>query len=196
MIQRFDVKRKWNRCAECFFIDVYLTCILLMMTMACFLFLLANIFPNKGELYYVTSRTQNPVKHLRKLFTRIINVFQQLTIFEKGSILDIWLGSECTSVYIFNIFRTRYHFWSFLNNTGLTLTFHYVKSVRIRSYSGLYSVRMRENADQNNSEYGLFSRNVHISHISVRNLTDVPKVQGFFSYEKMLNIIFIIKLLL
>ena len=45
-----------------------------------------------------------------------------------------------------------------------------VKSVRIRSYAGLYfpafglnteryeySVRMRKNADQNNSEYGYFS---------------------------------------
>ena len=31
---------------------------------------------------------------------------------------------------------------------------HCVKSVRIRSYSGQYSVRMRENTDQNNSEYG------------------------------------------
>ena len=52
---------------------------------------------------------------------------------------------------------------------------HCVKCVRIRSYSGpqfpafglnserygvslLYSVQMRENADQNNSEYGHFSR--------------------------------------
>ena len=44
---------------------------------------------------------------------------------------------------------------------------HCLKSVRIRSHSGLnrererdrtspYSVRMRENADQNNSEYGHF----------------------------------------
>ena len=40
-----------------------------------------------------------------------------------------------------------------------------VKSARIRSYSGpyfpafglMYSVRIRENADQNNSEYGHFS---------------------------------------
>ena len=29
-----------------------------------------------------------------------------------------------------------------------------VKNVRIRTYSGSYSVRMRENTDQNNSEYG------------------------------------------
>ena len=35
---------------------------------------------------------------------------------------------------------------------------HCVKSVRIRSYSGPYSVKMRENTDQNNSEYGHFSR--------------------------------------
>ena len=46
---------------------------------------------------------------------------------------------------------------------------HCVKCVRIRSYSGphfsafglnteRYSVRMRENADQNNSEYGHFTQ--------------------------------------
>ena len=34
----------------------------------------------------------------------------------------------------------------------------YVKSVHIRSYSGLYPVQMRENRDQNNSKYGHFSR--------------------------------------
>ena len=34
---------------------------------------------------------------------------------------------------------------------------HCVKSVRIRSDSSPYSVRMRENMDQNNSEYGHFS---------------------------------------
>ena len=38
--------------------------------------------------------------------------------------------------------------------------YHYVKSVRIRSFSGLYSVRMRENTDQKNFEYGHFSRSV------------------------------------
>ena len=40
---------------------------------------------------------------------------------------------------------------------------HCVKSVRIRSFSGPYSVRMRENADQKNSEYGHFSRSGHHS---------------------------------
>ena len=38
--------------------------------------------------------------------------------------------------------------------------FHYARSVRIRGYSGAYSVRMQENTDQNNSEYGHFSHSV------------------------------------
>ena len=44
---------------------------------------------------------------------------------------------------------------------------HRVKIVRIRSYSGPYSVRMRENTDQKNFEYGHFSRSAHYSHIVV-----------------------------
>ena len=36
------------------------------------------------------------------------------------------------------------------------------KSVRIWSYSGPYSVRMRGNTDQNNSKYGHFSRSVKL----------------------------------
>ena len=35
---------------------------------------------------------------------------------------------------------------------------HCMKSVLIRSYSGPYSARMRQNMDQNNSEYGHFLR--------------------------------------
>ena len=35
---------------------------------------------------------------------------------------------------------------------------HCVKSVRIQSYSGPYSVRLQDNTDQNNSKYGHFSR--------------------------------------
>ena len=35
---------------------------------------------------------------------------------------------------------------------------HFVKSVRIRSYSGPYSIRMPTNTDQKDSEYGHFSR--------------------------------------
>ena len=68
--------------------------------------------------------------------------------------------------------------------------YHYVKSVRIRSYCGLhfptfglnkericpYSVRMRENADQNNAEYKHFLRSVllHRGHtvVTINNLTD------------------------
>ena len=40
-------------------------------------------------------------------------------------------------------------------------TLYYVKSVRIRSFSGLYSVRMRGNMDQKDSEYGHFPCNVY-----------------------------------
>ena len=64
---------------------------------------------------------------------------------------------------------------------------HCVKSVRIRSYSGpyfpaygqnterygvsqLYLVQMRENADQNNSEYGHFSRSVNVSFFFLSDL--------------------------
>ena len=39
---------------------------------------------------------------------------------------------------------------------------HCVKIVRFRSFSGPYSVRMRENMDQKNSEYGQFLRSVQI----------------------------------
>ena len=47
---------------------------------------------------------------------------------------------------------------------------HHVKSVRIRSYSGPYSVRMKKNTGQNNSEYGHFARNVGLSSQSVISL--------------------------
>ena len=56
-----------------------------------------------------------------------------------------------------------------LDDFSTAIKYHCVKCVRIRSYSGPhfpafglnispYSVRMRENADQNNSAYGHFSR--------------------------------------
>ena len=64
----------------------------------------------------------------------------------------------------------------FLKGFGHSSECHCVKSVRIRSYSGPYfpafglnkethsvspySIRMLENTDQNNSEYGHFSRSV------------------------------------
>ena len=38
------------------------------------------------------------------------------------------------------------------------MVLHSVKSVCIRSYSGKYSVQIRKNTDQNNSEYGNFLR--------------------------------------
>ena len=41
----------------------------------------------------------------------------------------------------------------------LNMFWHYVKSARTRSYSGPYSLWMRENTEQNNAEYGHFLRN-------------------------------------
>ena len=46
---------------------------------------------------------------------------------------------------------------------------HCVKSVRIRSYFGPYSVRIRENTDPNNSQYGHVSRSVSQIIISFRS---------------------------
>ena len=45
-----------------------------------------------------------------------------------------------------------------LKNIGQSKLVHCVKDFRIRSYSGPYSVQMRENTDQNNSECGHASR--------------------------------------
>ena len=43
----------------------------------------------------------------------------------------------------------------------------YVKSVRIRSFSGPYIIRMRENTDQNNCQYG------HFLHSDNHNLNNI-----------------------
>ena len=43
-----------------------------------------------------------------------------------------------------------------VNVPNSILSFHCIKSARIRRYPGPYSVRMRGNADKNNSEYDTF----------------------------------------
>ena len=46
----------------------------------------------------VESRIQNPMKYLRRsLSAEIVNGFQTLTIFAKGSVLDVWQGSAYAS---------------------------------------------------------------------------------------------------
>ena len=52
--------------------------------------------------------------------------------------------------------------WRFIDATDFVEVYHCIKTVSIRSYSGPYSVRMRENTDQNDSEYGHFSRSEQI----------------------------------
>ena len=44
---------------------------------------------------------------------------------------------------------------------------HCVKSVHIRSYSIPCPVRMRENSDQNNSEYGHFLRSLYKGNFTI-----------------------------
>ena len=51
---------------------------------------------------------------------------------------------------------------------------HCVKSVRVRSIS-LYSVRMRENTDQSNTEYGHFSRSAGSGMIVMKDFKDTGK---------------------
>ena len=79
-------------------------------------------------------------------------------------------------------------FQNFLNDIPLenTIATHYVKNVRIRSYSGPYiphsdwtrsipySVRRRENTIQNNSEYGHFSRSDTASSIANLGESNTP----------------------
>ena len=48
--------------------------------------------------------------------------------------------------------------FNILPKSSFSCCTHCVKNVRIRSYSGPFSVRMRENTDQNSSEYGHFLR--------------------------------------
>ena len=51
---------------------------------------------------------------------------------------------------------------------------HCVKSVRVRSISP-YSVRMRENTDQSNTEYGHFSRSAGSDMIVMKDFKDTGK---------------------
>ena len=83
-------------------------------------------------MIYMISKVLCSYKHVLSTFFVTLKL---LTISRRLPILDIWQGSEYYSP----------------DN-------HYVKSVRIRSYSGPYSAHMPKNTDQNNTEYGHISR--------------------------------------
>ena len=53
--------------------------------------------------------------------------------------------------------------------------FHSMKSVHIRSYSGLYFPAFGLNSDQNNSEYGHFLRSVYHNKQTLQPLKEVIK---------------------
>ena len=88
---------------------------------------------------------------------------------------DSDLGFCYIFCFCYHVFYLKFSVWALW-------TFHCVKSVLIRSYSGPhffssispYSVRMRENEDQNNSKYQHFSRSVSVSDISwIMGIPDV-----------------------
>ena len=63
---------------------------------------LANIdYPKKWKVTtepkHIQKHIQNPIKHLRRSFTKMVNVEKSKTIFAKRCILDIWQGSGCTT---------------------------------------------------------------------------------------------------
>ena len=65
---------------------------------------------------------------------------------------------------------------------------HCLKSVRIQSFSGPYSVQMRENTDQKNSEYGHFPEIVHFSWTC-----SAARLQQFDKGTKIIQIIIQVK---
>ena len=55
----------------------------------------------------VQRRIKNPDKYLRwSYFVKIINGWKPITMFVKSSILDVWQGSEYTSVVSLNLLET------------------------------------------------------------------------------------------
>ena len=63
---------------------------------------------------------------------------------------------------------------------------HFMKSVRIRIFSGPYSVRILENKDQKSSEYGLFSRSERVldfESLSLRLIRSFPCQKMFWQAQ-------------
>ena len=100
-------------------------------------------------MFKVNNKDTTTTPYNIKRFVKIFNGFKLLITLAKHSILHIWQGSEYTSELIFTL-RKKYpyleFFWSVFSRDTLISP---------------YSVRMRENGDQKNSEYGHFSRIVN-----------------------------------
>ena len=100
-------------------------------------------------------------------YTFFRTILHKLTNRAKKAIMFMYEMSKCLFTFKGNIYRNMKK----LTKHCSVIEFHCVKSVRIRGYSGLYSVRkirsispysvwMLGNTDQNNSEYGHFLRSV------------------------------------
>ena len=96
---------------------------------------------------------------------------------------------------LFIIYFFLVHIWNkvaFIQFASFSQHNHCVKSVSIWSYSGPhfptfglpYSVRLRENADQNNSEYGHFSRGKPI-HLEIWIKQSITSFNEWFTLEAL-----------
>ena len=79
---------------------------------------------------------------------------------------------------------TRTKGWNGFISTHL----HCVKSIRTRSFSGPYSVRMLENTSQWNSEYGYFSRSVVFCCFKDNKAGFMSALKSFIKSFKILEI--------
>ena len=106
----------------------------------------------------------------------------QLFIYSQGKHFSVdvrgilnmrWINFTCSDVYT-QLYQFIWcsHIWRefFCIAINIEWPMHCVKSVRIRSYSGPQSVWMRENIDQNNSEYGYFLRSDAIKDYEIQKL--------------------------
>ena len=111
--------------------------------------------PGKVSYYYVFyTMFYRPLKELPQKL-------RKNTLFLSLVCTCIWILKKMSRTFKFQYLVSMWEIqeWNF--------SIHCVKSVRIRSFSGQYSIRMRENTDQRNSEYEHFSRSDKLSEILV-----------------------------
>ena len=92
-------------------------------------------------------------------FSLLPNVFSMQNIFSLSSVPFCPHSKNHLTLFNILVIRILRMFFEIFFFFAIIQTSHCVKSVRIWSYSGPHSVRMRGNTDQNNCEYRHFSRN-------------------------------------
>ena len=129
--------------------------------------------------HWVTEKALKKKIHMQlSCKTSVISIHEtsnmKLKNWRLGSLLHLYFNKlyiQYPKPYLFTLSLSLLFFESDIFNiklftikiaTGKCSCIHYVKSVRIRNYSGPYSVRMQENTDQNNTDYGHFSRSEYL----------------------------------